>query len=130
MLAEGRLPVHCRNFQSLAMRTPDPAGQLAADDLPGHLSGATYRAFPDDRNPPSIGHKGSENAGIPLAVAVDLRLPEIGSGARQPEQGAPFMAVPEAAMEENHNPVPRQDEIRPAGQLRTKGEPQSEPVKP
>ena len=130
MLAEGRLSVHRRDFQSLAMRAHDPAGQLGADDLPRHPSGATYGALPDDRHPPSIGHEGIKDTGIPLTVPFDLHLPEVRSRAWQPEQGASLMAVPEAAMEENRNPVPRQDEIWPAGQLRSEGEPQAEPVKP
>ena len=53
---------------------------------------------------------------IALWVVIDLRLPEGVAGFRKAKIGAVFMAVPEAAVDEDDGAVFRQDEVGPAGQ--------------
>jgi hypothetical protein len=54
--------------------------------------------------------------GIACDVSFDLLFPKGASGFRYAEFRAMFMAVPEAPMDEDHGPVFRQDDVRPAGQ--------------
>ena len=76
MLTEGRFAIYGGDFEGLSRPAPYPFRQVNANDLPGHLSGATDRAFPYDSHPPSVGQEGIKDTGIPLTVPFDLRLPE------------------------------------------------------
>ncbi len=53
---------------------------------------------------------------IPDFVAFDLRLPKGAAGFREAEVVAVFMAVPEAAVDEDDGEVSRQDEVGSAGE--------------
>lgn len=53
---------------------------------------------------------------VALAVAVDFLLPEGGVGARQFEIGTPFVAVPEAAVDEDAGVETAEDDVGRAGQ--------------
>lgn len=50
-------------------------------------------------------------------VAADFLLPELGPGFGDHEVAAALVAVPEAAVHEDHSPVPGQHEVGPAGQV-------------
>ena len=57
------------------------------------------------------------DAQVAVLVAGDLGGPPLAAGGREAEIRAMFMAVPEAAMDEDNGSVAGQDEIGPAGEL-------------
>lgn len=68
-------------------------------------------ALPDDCNPPAMLGEPAFRAAVHFQITPDLLPPELRSCLRPFEQMAP-MAVPEAAVDEDHGPVLRQADVR------------------
>lgn len=73
-------------------------------------------AFPDNAYTPSGTGQGDDVSCIAFPVQPDLLCPEFGVAPRQPEVAA-GMTMPEAAMHEDYNTVPRQLDVRPSWQV-------------
>lgn len=91
---------------------------------------AFERAFPDLGPSPARLRQRCARPGVVLAVAIDLRAPEIGPCRWHPEKMA-VVAVPETALRHDDSPVARKDDIGFAGQrLVVKPKPESGCMKP
>ena len=91
---------------------------------------AFERAFPHFGLSPSGLCQRSAGPGIVLAVAIDLRAPELRPCRWHPEKMA-VVAVSETALRHDDSPVARKDDIGFAGQrLVVKPEPKSGSMKP
>jgi hypothetical protein len=90
----------------------------------------TGLTFPNDQHAPASGSQSFDLACVPFRVSLQLVDPELDIRGRHPTSPATFMAVPKAAMHENHGPVSAQNEIRRAGQSSImQPEPEAERVK-
>lgn len=81
------------------------------------LSRMLEPALPDHQNPPPQGVKLHVSPVISPDVATELLLPERLPRLRRGRVVATGMAVPEATMHENGQPVPRKHQVRGAGQV-------------
>ena len=81
-------------------------------------SGAPEAALPDDYRVPAETGEGLIVAVVALAVAFYLRAPEVHVGLGEAEVAAAFVAVPEAAVDEDACAVLAQDDVGVAGQAR------------
>lgn len=72
-------------------------------------------AFPEGDDAPAHAAELGLGLLVALAVAVDLGLPELGAGAGHLEMLAFGMAVPEAAVYEDHGLVFGEDDVGAAG---------------
>ena len=75
-------------------------------------------ALPDDYGVPAEAGKGLVVAVVALAVALYLRAPEVDVGLGEAEVAAAFVAMPEAAVDEDAGAVLAQDDVWVAGQAR------------
>ncbi len=110
MLFESRFAVYGGYFECGVLSSPDPIRQVFANGVPRPLPGPSDRALPYDGDTPAVDHKGCEDSPVPLPIVAEFLLPEARPSGREPEQGA-VVPMPKAAMKENHNTVPRQNEI-------------------
>ena len=78
--------------------------------------GGPEAALPDDYGVPAETGKGLVVAVVALAVALYLRAPEVHVGLGEAEVAAAFVAVPEAAVDEDACAVLAQDDVGMAGQ--------------
>lgn len=69
------------------------------------------RAFPDGDDVPALLAEGFFVAQVAGTVAVDLAFPPCAAGRGQAEGGTMLMPVPEAAVDEDHGAVFRQDDV-------------------
>lgn len=74
-------------------------------------------AFPHADHPPPHGFQLGFVAGVARHVALDLLTPEFHIALRQTVIAASFMAVPEAAVDEDDGLVFRQNDVRASGQF-------------
>ena len=74
-------------------------------------------AFPDDDDGPAFGLQLAPDFLVPLLVAGDFRLPKLSVGFRDVGVLAVFVAMPEAAVDEDDGAVLGEDDIRFAGQF-------------
>ena len=72
--------------------------------------------FPDRDHLPAKFKKGSFIMRIARNVSLNLLFPKGAVGLQQAEFWAMFMAAPEAAVNEYHDSVFRQNDVRPTGQ--------------
>lgn len=87
-------------------------GGAARQNLCDRMFVAAFEGtFPDDHNAPALIREGFDGARITRLVCRDLGLPELLSCGWEFEEMA-VMAVPEAAMGENHSVKFRKDQIR------------------
>lgn len=75
-------------------------------------------ALPDDYGVPAEAGEGLVVTAVALAVALYLRAPEVDVGLGEAEVAAAFVAVPEAAVDEDAGAVLAQDDVGVAGQAR------------
>ena len=80
--------------------------------------GGPEAALPDDYGVPAETGKGLVVAVVALAVALYLRAPEVHVGLGEAEVPAAFVAMPEAAVDEDAGAVLAQDDVGVAGQAR------------
>ena len=80
--------------------------------------GGPEAALPDDYGVPAETGEGLIVAVVALAVAFYLRAPEVHVGLGEAEVAAAFVAVPEAAVDEDACAVLAQDDVGMAGQAR------------
>ena len=73
-------------------------------------------ALPDDYGVPAEAGESLVVAVVALAVALYLRAPEVDVGLGEAEVAAAFVAVPEAAVDEDAGAVLAQDDVWVAGQ--------------
>ena len=81
-------------------------------------SGGPEAALPDDYGVPAEAGEGLVVAVVALAVAFYLLAPEVDVGLGEVEVAAAFVAVPEAAVDEDAGAVLAQDDVGVAGQAR------------
>ena len=81
-------------------------------------SGGPEAALPDDYGVPAEAGEGLVVTAVALAVALYLRAPEVDVGLGEAEVAAAFVAVPEAAVDEDAGAVLAQDDVGMAGQAR------------
>ena len=74
-------------------------------------------ALPDDENPPVEGPQCLFVAPIPSDILSELPRPETDSGLGCIGVPAAFVAMPEATVDEDHQPPPREHEIGATGQV-------------
>jgi hypothetical protein len=86
------------------------------DDVSRQPCGTAKRAFPYHKHPPAGRRKSIVGALVPVAVAVDLCLPEFRTRSRQPEHRT-IVSVPEAAVHEDRRVPGREHEVRPAREI-------------
>ena len=91
---------------------PNPIRQLLASGF----RGATKGALPDDTHAPAGIPESNYCLQVSDLVAAKLLIPEVGAGLGKSEQGAPFMAVPEAAVDEDNDTPTLEHQVRPAWQ--------------
>ena len=91
---------------------------------------ATEGALPHDSDSPTCFEELALRTVVPLDIALELGLPEVGPGGRRGCVTAPRMAVPETAMNKANGTVATQDNIGLSGEIPDM-EPESEsaPVK-
>ena len=80
--------------------------------------GGLEAALPDDYGVPAEAGEGLVVTAVALAVALYLRAPEVYVGLGEAEVAAAFVAVPEAAVDEDTGAVLAQDDVGVAGQAR------------
>ena len=80
--------------------------------------GGLEAALPDDYGVPAETGEGLIVAVVALAVAFYLRTPEVHVGLGEAEVPAAFVAMPEAAVDEDACTVLAQDDVRVPGQAR------------
>ena len=80
--------------------------------------GGLEAALPDDYGVPAETGEGLIVAVVALAVALYLRAPEVDVGLGEAEVPAAFVAVPEAAVDEDTGAVLAQDDVGMARQAR------------
>ena len=83
--------------------------------LAGRLRITPERALPDNTNTPPVGRESSDSLQVSCLVPTKLLVPEISTGLGKPEELAAFMAVPEAAVDEDHSTPSFQHQVRFAG---------------
>ena len=81
-------------------------------------SGGPEAALPDDYGVPAEAGEGLVVTAVALAVALYLRAPEVDVGLGEAEVAAAFVAVPEAAVDEDTGAVLAKDDVGVAGQAR------------
>ena len=81
-------------------------------------SGGPEAALPDDYGVPAEAGEGLVVAVVALAVALYLSAPEVDVGLGEAEVTAAFVAVPEAAVDEDAGAVLAQYDVGVAGQAR------------
>lgn len=80
--------------------------------------GGLEAALPDDYRVPAEAGEGLVVTAVALAVALYLRAPEVDVGLGEAEVAAAFVAVPEAAVDEDTGAVLAKDDVGVAGQAR------------
>lgn len=90
--------------------------QLA--DVASHLVRILlYVAFPSRDDQPAHILKPLFCSTVPRHIRVKLRLPEFPPAFRDRRVGAARMPMPKAPMHKQNRPIPREDQIRPAGEV-------------
>ena len=87
--------------------SPQPCCELSTYGL----SVIADSAFPYYSDPPTGIDQGSDNRLVPDSIALQLLVPELGSGFWKTEETAAHMAMPEAAMHEDNSLPFRQHQI-------------------
>ena len=108
-----------RDISSVGNRIGESGcGEKLRDFLDEPLAGRAFfeGTLPDGYDMPAEVAEGNLIFEIPCLVAFDLGFPKDAAGFREAECGTVFMAVPEAAVDEDDGVVFRQDEIGFAGQ--------------
>jgi len=77
-----------------------------------HLFGLPQGTLPHCCHAPCTLQKVSTNGAVPSNVCSEFRLPELGAGRWAGGVTAPFMAVPEAAMNKDGRVILRENEVR------------------
>lgn len=94
----------------------DPGNGFRQQRFPRKTAGSPHGAFPDFKDPPSLGKQGLAVSVIPVPVAGDFVTPELRPGSRQPEQMT-VMAMPETAVNQNDSLPAGQNDIGSSWQL-------------
>lgn len=111
---------HLRNaagFHSISWRRRSVGEDFSNQGIkrPGSSGSGRQRTFPYGEHPPAKAAERSCVSGIAPAVAFQLFLPKLAPRAwNSPLLAA--MGMPKAAMHEDHDPVPRQNQVRPPRQ--------------
>ena len=108
-----------RSVPDLAVRQIDVIKGLF-EGFEGALAdgGGPKAALPNDYRMPAEAGEGLIVTVVTLAVALYLRAPEVYVGLGEAEVAAAFVAVPEAAVDEDTGAVLAQDDVGVAGQAR------------
>jgi hypothetical protein len=69
------------------------------------------RTFPDDQDAPTEADKLIDLSIVPIAVLLDLALPEVGIRPWKPEIPATTVSMPETSMNHDHDVVPWKNDI-------------------
>ena len=74
-------------------------------------------ALPDRLHPPAGCLQRCAVADVPLPIPADLGQPVVAVDLRNARAAGAVVAVPEAAVDEDHQPAPGHDDVRFAGQI-------------
>lgn len=103
------------DFNGLTDTAKKPRFYCINDLLKRQTRCASDRTFPDMADPPSHYSQGPGHPGITGTVAFELGFPPVCVGGWDMEHPAMVVPMPETAIDKNHCPVFRQDDIRSAG---------------
>jgi hypothetical protein len=77
------------------------------------------RTFPNRQYAPAIRKQGLNSATVTRRILLELGLPEVAPGGRELRESALLVPVPVTPMNEQHDPMARQNDVRSPGQVAT-----------